>query len=478
MLAKKSILKKITIKLLRFLLFLVTLPLLIALITITFFIFRGLAEKTGLLPVENSIAGTGSMYPTFPKGIGKTNQEKSAEVVASAKFRVYPGGLKIGSNLFFGYSLKRGDIVSFSNDKTKEVIQKEATGSLNTYFVKRVIGLAGETIEIRNGFVLINGKPLDEPYVAAARSTYGGDFLQDCKGLTIPEKKVFVMGDNRKGSNDSRFDIGLVDFKDIDSVIPLSWQSSAPEKKDYLKKAWRDTKNDYTNSQKSILNTKEFIDLLNAKRNEAAVAPLKYQEKLSKSASLRADAILKFNDLSFEATRSGYTMEKAMLNSGYSNIIWGEAPTLGFYTADELIENFFSFPKVSKFLLNKDYQEAGISTKIGEINGCPTQVVVAHFAGYVPPSYSQKDKESWQKLINNIDEILPGWENIQGQENINQTDLKKLIDLMRSRRENAKRILKKIENNEWLTKEEKRLVEEDNNIYSQIEELAKKLNNS
>ncbi len=63
--------------------------------------------------------------------------------------------------------------------------------------IKRVIGLPGETLEIRDGIVYINGQPLDEPYVnGRPRGNY--------PPLVIPEGDVFVMGDNRNNSNDSR----------------------------------------------------------------------------------------------------------------------------------------------------------------------------------------------------------------------------------------------------------------------------------
>lgn len=67
-------------------------------------------------------------------------------------------------------------------------------------FIKRLIGLPGETLEIRDGRVYINGAetPLDEPYLA---ETPAGDFGP----YTIPEDSYFMMGDNRGNSWDSRY---------------------------------------------------------------------------------------------------------------------------------------------------------------------------------------------------------------------------------------------------------------------------------
>ena len=84
-------------------------------------------------------------------------------------------------------SIRRGDIVVF--DPPPQVQAQYP-------YIKRVIGLPGETVEVRDGLVFINGEPLDEPYIAEPpRYTYGP--------VTIPEGQYFVLGDNRNLSNDS-----------------------------------------------------------------------------------------------------------------------------------------------------------------------------------------------------------------------------------------------------------------------------------
>ena len=84
---------------------------------------------------------------------------------------------------------RRGEVIvfRFPGDETKD-------------FVKRVIGLPGEKVEIRDGGVYIEGKPLLESHVDAGVTGCGGDYCH----LTLKENEYYVLGDNRGRSNDSR----------------------------------------------------------------------------------------------------------------------------------------------------------------------------------------------------------------------------------------------------------------------------------
>ena len=115
---------------------------------------------------------------------------------------------------------ERGDVIVF---KYPENPKKD--------FIKRVIAVEGETIEEKDKVVYVNGKVMNEPY-AHHYDRYlrpGGHDPRDTFGpVTVPEDKVFVMGDNRDQSYDSRY-WGFVDLHDIRGeafIIYWSWDTN------------------------------------------------------------------------------------------------------------------------------------------------------------------------------------------------------------------------------------------------------------
>ena len=89
------------------------------------------------------------------------------------------------------HDVHRGDLVVFERP------ENEAAGQIKD-LIKRVVGLPGERIESRDGDVYIDGDLLEEPYLADGAETTG------LEPQTVPEGHVFVMGDNRGDSMDSR----------------------------------------------------------------------------------------------------------------------------------------------------------------------------------------------------------------------------------------------------------------------------------
>jgi signal peptidase I len=123
---------------------------------------------------------------------------------------------------YYFHDPRRGDIIVFENPNPTVTTDRGAVGGFfhwlfqglgfqqpeNEDFIKRVIGLPGDVVEGRHGSVYVNGEKLDEPYLTQDTQPF------DAK--TVPEGKLFVMGDNRGNSLDSRFSLGYIP---IDKVI-------------------------------------------------------------------------------------------------------------------------------------------------------------------------------------------------------------------------------------------------------------------
>lgn len=97
------------------------------------------------------------------------------------------------------HTIKHGDIVVFKHDEHND-------------YIKRVIGMPGDTVEYKNDVLYINGKAIDEPYLKETKEkNKEGQWLTDdfnletlLKTKVVPENTYFVMGDNRQHSSDSR----------------------------------------------------------------------------------------------------------------------------------------------------------------------------------------------------------------------------------------------------------------------------------
>ncbi len=109
---------------------------------------------------------------------------------------------KLGYQNFFGWQVgtpQRGDIVVFHPPMNKE-----------EFFIKRVIGLPGETVELKDGYVYIHnsahpeGYKLDEPYLNSTNSGNTHPFTDNMTIFEVPSDGYFVMGDNRTQSSDAR----------------------------------------------------------------------------------------------------------------------------------------------------------------------------------------------------------------------------------------------------------------------------------
>jgi signal peptidase I len=123
---------------------------------------------------------------------------------------------------YYFHDPRRGDIIVFEDPDPKPQADRGAVGGFvhwlfqglgvqkpeNEDFIKRVIGLPGDVVSAKGGKVYVNDEPIDEPYLTVRTEDFGP--------TTVPAGNLFVMGDNRGNSLDSRFGLGFIP---IDKVI-------------------------------------------------------------------------------------------------------------------------------------------------------------------------------------------------------------------------------------------------------------------
>jgi len=112
--------------------------------------------------------------------------------------------------------LRRGEVVSF-----------HAPGKRNAIFLKRVVAVGGDRVEIRDGVVLVNGAAVSEPY---AEHLAGYD-ERGQSSMIVPKNEMFVLGDNRDRSEDSRY-FGTVPVRSmVGKPVMVLWSFAIPTEK-------------------------------------------------------------------------------------------------------------------------------------------------------------------------------------------------------------------------------------------------------
>ncbi len=123
---------------------------------------------------------------------------------------------------YYFHDPRQGDIIVFEDPDPSEAAERSVVGGFfhwmfqglgvqqpdNEDFIKRVIGLPGDVVSAKDGVVIVNGEKLKEPYLTQKTS--------DFDKQTVPDDQLFVMGDNRANSLDSRFGLGFIP---LDKVI-------------------------------------------------------------------------------------------------------------------------------------------------------------------------------------------------------------------------------------------------------------------
>lgn len=102
----------------------------------------------------------------------------------------------------------------FTEPERGQVVVFRYPGDPRRKFIKRIIGLPGDEVTIQNGFLYVNGLRLDEDYINGP--TYGTYSAPTYGPVLVPQGHYFVLGDNRRNSDDSRYpDVGFVPKKNL-----------------------------------------------------------------------------------------------------------------------------------------------------------------------------------------------------------------------------------------------------------------------
>jgi len=133
----------------------------------------------------------------------------------NAPLRLLPGNAELPARVVYPFHMpRRGEVVVF-----------EYPRDLSKDYIKRVIGMPGDTVMIKDGQVFVNNVLLDEPYLKGVQTTCRGDDpCNQGQAVPVPLGSVFVMGDNRNNSSDSR-EWGELP---LDGIIGKAWVSYWP----------------------------------------------------------------------------------------------------------------------------------------------------------------------------------------------------------------------------------------------------------
>ena len=139
-----------------------------------------------MMPVESFYVSSNSMDPTLREGNFVLGMNLSGAMVNF-----------LAKNLHISNPPRRGDVIVFMHPQDQSEL-----------FIKRIVGLPGEVVEVKGNSAWVNGKLLAEPWALLdGPQQVGGDdgIILDFGPILVPEKQYFLLGDNRNGSWDGRY---------------------------------------------------------------------------------------------------------------------------------------------------------------------------------------------------------------------------------------------------------------------------------
>lgn len=154
-----------------------------------------------VMDILETIVFIGSLFIVIYLFIMQPNQVKGASMEPTFHTSEYI----LTSKITYKFrSPQRGDVIVFKSPKNPDID-----------YIKRIIGLPGDTIVIKDGGdVYVNNNLIGEIYISARTNLWEGGFSKEAVPVTIPPDQLFVMGDNRPRSSDSR-EFGTIEMTSI-----------------------------------------------------------------------------------------------------------------------------------------------------------------------------------------------------------------------------------------------------------------------
>jgi len=171
-----------------------------------------------VMDILETVAFVGSLFIVVYLFIMTPNQVKGVSMEPTFQ----SGDYILTSKITYKFrSIQRGDVIIFKSPKNPDI-----------EYIKRVIGLPGDKIIITNGQVFVNDQILKENYINSTTNLWENGFVKENEPLIVPENHIFVMGDNRTRSSDSR-DFGPISIQSIDGVV--FYRYFPPQKAGFIK---------------------------------------------------------------------------------------------------------------------------------------------------------------------------------------------------------------------------------------------------
>lgn len=174
-----------------------------------------------VMDILETVVFIGSLFIVVYLFLMQPNQIKGASMEPT----FYTSEYILTSKITYKFrSLQRGDVIVFRSPKNPDI-----------EYIKRIIGLPGDKVVIIDGVVKVNNNVINEKYISATTNLWEGGYTKNGQEITVPQGELYVMGDNRPRSSDSR-EFGTVT---IDSIIGYVFYRYFPANKNgWINNPW------------------------------------------------------------------------------------------------------------------------------------------------------------------------------------------------------------------------------------------------